>query len=284
MTQLQKKSFVASSGVHGLLLAVLLLAAFLHSEVGISEEQVLTIISPRILDTTGSGGEAPAVVAPLTAAPPSTPAPTEPAPRLRPTPPEKAATRMAPSTRIASATPEKPSATARSSSKPHEIVPDLTHTTRGTSPTAKPFDSAATTSRASTATRSEEVAQTMAELGSKIRNSTAEATVVTLPGEGGGEAFVGYRTAIYNAYFHAWKAPDDVAGSHASADVQILVARDGSIISAEIIKPSGDAAVDRSVRRALDAVKQLPPFPPAAQDAQRSFIITFDLSAKQSSG
>ena len=30
-----------------------------------------------------------------------------------------------------------------------------------------------------------------------------------LPGEGGGEAFVNYRTAVFNAYYQAWKTPED---------------------------------------------------------------------------
>jgi hypothetical protein len=40
------------------------------------------------------------------------------------------------------------------------------------------------------------------------------------------------------------------------------------------------------VQRALDQVERqrLPPFPPNAEDSQRTFTIRFDLEAKQSAG
>jgi TonB family protein len=122
------------------------------------------------------------------------------------------------------------------------------------------------------------------ELASNVRATGAKSTVVALPGEGGGEAFVGYETAIFNAYYHAWKTPEETTDRLAVADAKIVVSRDGTIVSAEIVSKSGDAAVDRSVQRALDQVKTLPPFPEKAKDTQRSFLIRFNLEAKQSSG
>ena len=76
--------------------------------------------------------------------------------------------------------------------------------------------------------------------------------MATLPGEGGGEAFVNYRTAVFNAYYQAWKTPENTATSMAVADVKIVVARNGGFFP-PISSPSpGDAAVDHSVQRALD--------------------------------
>ena len=105
-----------------------------------------------------------------------------------------------------------------------------------------------------------------------------------MPGQGGGEAFAGYETVIYNVYYHAWITPDSIADRLAATDVKIVVARDGAILSAEIIKKSGEAALDRSVGKVLRAVTKLPPFPASAHDEQRSFLLRFNLDAKEASG
>ena len=109
-------------------------------------------------------------------------------------------------------------------------------------------------------------------------------TVVEMPGQGGGEAFAGYETVIYNVYFHAWTTPDGVADKLAGTDVKIVVARDGRVLSAEIINKSGERALDNSVERVLREVTKLPPFPASTHDEQRSYLIRFNLEAKEGSG
>jgi TonB family protein len=162
------------------------------------------------------------------------------------------------------------------------VTPDLTPVTRGNA-TARTSSSTATSPHAAPDNRSAEISSALEGLAGAVRTSGARATVVTVPGEGGGEAFVGYETAIYNAYYHAWMAPQDTSDNR-SADAKIVVARDGTILSREVARPSGNPAIDRSVQRVLDQVRQLPPFPEGAQDAQRSFIISFSLEATHSSG
>jgi TonB family protein len=105
-----------------------------------------------------------------------------------------------------------------------------------------------------------------------------------MPGQGGGQAFIGYETYIYNAYYRAWVAPDSVTDKLASVDVKIVVARDGSILQAEIVNKSGERDLNRSVEQALNRVHHLPPFPSASSDEQRSFLLRFNLDAKQGSG
>src|SRR5207244_1671728 len=101
---------------------------------------------------------------------------------------------------------------------------------------------------------------------------------------GGGAAFADYRTIVYSAYYNAWIAPEELIDDEAVTEVRVVIARDGSIISADITGKSGKAVLDRSVERALRAVRQLPAFPEAAKDSQRTFKIRFNLKAKQSSG
>jgi TonB family protein len=126
--------------------------------------------------------------------------------------------------------------------------------------------------------------QNLEALANGVESSGAKATVVNLPGQGGGAAFAGYNTVIFNAYYHAWITPDSTADRLAAVEVKIVVARDGSIISADVTNPSGDSALNRSVEKALRAVRKLPPFPSGATDDQRSFLIRFNLDTKESSG
>jgi TonB family protein len=108
---------------------------------------------------------------------------------------------------------------------------------------------------------------------------------VEIPGVGGGgEVFADYRSVIHSIYWHAWAAPENSSSRSTWPVVSIVVARDGTILSQEIVKPSGETILDRSVRRALDSVPHLPPFPAGATDAERTFRIQFSLDLKESSG
>ena len=120
-------------------------------------------------------------------------------------------------------------------------------------------------------------------LSSKIQSLAGNATVVDLPGQGGGAAFANYRSIVYNAYLNAWNPPHNV-DSEAEVETEIVIARDGSIISADVVKRSGVGPLDRSVERAMREVRKLAPFPEESKVSQRRFGITFSLKAKQSLG
>lgn len=112
-------------------------------------------------------------------------------------------------------------------------------------------------------------------LTSAIESSGASGVVVDVPGQGGGGlAFANYTQYVYSAYYAAWVPPDSVVG-HPSVFAIIVVARDGSIISAEISKSSSDSAYNRSVERALRKVTNLHAFPSETRDLQRKFRIEF---------
>jgi TonB family protein len=116
----------------------------------------------------------------------------------------------------------------------------------------------------------------------KVDTGLARTTNIEMPGPGG-EAFINYADLIWTKYYQAWIAPDtrDVRNP---TRVEIVVNRDGRVISSRIIKGSGDAQLDKSVRQALDRVTKLPAFPPGATDAQRTFRINFELKSKRQFG
>jgi TonB family protein len=110
-------------------------------------------------------------------------------------------------------------------------------------------------------------------------------TISSSPGfGGGGEATVNYGQAILGLYNNAWNPPPDIQDDSAVVGTRIVIAASGKVISADIIKRSGTPALDRSVQRALDAVRRVPPFPEGAKDLERTFKIEFNLKAKRALG
>ncbi len=301
MTRLQKKCFLISAGMHGLLLAILLASSAFRDKPETVSLPILTMIPANILDAPGAGGGSPEpAVAPQPAQPqpqPAQPQPQPVAPAVQPQPQPPVVQQRAPEPvqrpqpHETVTEPTQPSLLPKKTvvKRTHEIQPDFTPTSAPTRKTkVKPTETASDESSSPSSSRADarrrQIAQSLDALATGVRNSGAKGTVVDMPGQGGGEAFVGYETVIYNAYYHAWNTPDSVANKLAGADVKIVVARDGTIVSAEIINKSGESALDKSVERVLRAVTRLPPFPASAHDEQRSFLLRFNLEAKEGSG
>lgn len=98
------------------------------------------------------------------------------------------------------------------------------------------------------------------------------------------EAYADYALVVKNVYTQAWELPDKVADDEAKVKVSITIAKDGRVEEAHILKKSGDAAMDRSVQKALDRVRMIQPFPEGSTDKKRTYIINFDLKAKRMLG
>jgi outer membrane biosynthesis protein TonB len=286
MTRLQKKCFLFSAGMHSLLGVIVLGSAAFREKPATRDIPILTMIPARILDEAGAGGGSPEPAAAPQPAAPAVPAPQPIAPphaaELLPRPkPREAEREPAPQPLIAK------EAEARPARKTHEIHVDYTPATSATRQTKTKTSEAAVAESSSLANARRlrrEIAESLDALAAGVKSSGAKGTVVEMPGQGGGEAFAGYETVIYNAYYHAWITPDSVADKLAATDAKIVVARDGTILSAEILSKSGEPALDKSVGRVLRAVTKLPPFPASARDEQRSFLIRFNLEAKEASG
>jgi len=73
----------------------------------------------------------------------------------------------------------------------------------------------------------------------------------------------------------------DVGTQVVNVEVTVTVARAGEVLSARLLKPSGNAAMNRVVQRVLERVTFIAPFPEGAKDAQRTFNIIFELKPKK---
>ena len=109
--------------------------------------------------------------------------------------------------------------------------------------------------------------------------------VTAMPFGPGGTAVADYGAFVVSLYDRAWRSPDDVQDNSATVRAKIVVARDGHIVSAEIVRKSGYPAMDASVRAALDRVTDVGrPFPEDATDKERTYFFNFNLKDKRGTG
>jgi TolA protein len=167
----------------------------------------------------------------------------------------------------------------------HEVHPSFAPANRAATPKSAENSQAAQAASQAELNRLRQAEESLTKLASGVQTSAAEKTTVDIPGlGGGGELFAGYNEVVKSIYYRAWITQDTLADRVVNPVARIVVARDGTIVSAELTNPSGDPALDRSVERALRAVPRLPPFPAGAREEERAFRIRFSLDAKKASG
>jgi TonB family protein len=127
------------------------------------------------------------------------------------------------------------------------------------------------------------LASEIARAAGTIREKGSTSTAVEMPGGPGGEFFANYKQVVQSIYDAAWIAPAEVSDDAATVKAQIVIAKSGRVISAEILRNSGVPALDKSVRKAID-LDFIAPFPAGSKDEQRTFIINFNLKSKRAIG
>jgi len=298
MTRAEKKCLAFSVGLHSLLAVILIGSAAFETMPHQDNMTVLNMIPARLLDSAGSGGGNPNAAPPppqmQPVNPQPQPTPAQPVAQPKPAPPEpvkrveqrqerteaKPVERELPDMKAELPSPKPPH-------KEHEVKVDYTPYEARKMERSKPktddSNSAAAAASAATARRDRAIRQALQSLQSGLEVKASQRTIVDVKGEGG-EAFANYGDAVRSIYDSKWIAPDNVANKLAEAKVKIVVQSDGTILSAEIVDASGESAVDKSVERALRAVTSLPKFPEGTHDQQRTFLIRFNLEAKEGSG
>lgn len=104
---------------------------------------------------------------------------------------------------------------------------------------------------------------------------------------GGGpnaQAFLDYGQMMVRIYEQAWLVPPNLSDTLAVVGVTVTVARNGRVLEWDLRKPSGNSAIDKSVRETLQKVFQFEPFPASFRESQRTFNIDFNLKAKRTTG
>ena len=281
MSRLQKKCFIGATGMHLLLVVVLLVGPAFFVEDQIDDSDVITFIPDILTDKPFSN---PGATAPRLAPsqpeqkhpqqivePPKPPPPAEPErqqPR-DPDPPKVVTPKVnKPDPDSLEPKPEKKTSKVQVSDKVVKL----------------PRDTKATTKPPTVSTASNQRSQQVNTALRNIRGNLSTTTKVEMPegpGGGSGVSYANYAQEVRRVYTEAVRIPPDAEDESAVIKVRVTIARNGTVVSSSIISPSGSPQLDRAIQATLDRVTFVAPFPQGAKDSQRTFIISFDLKAKK---
>ena len=293
MNRLTRKCLIGSATLHGSLCGIVLIcSAFASKHTETPPPSVIQLIpfggNFKVTDGLSHGGGAPPPQI-VKATPDPTPAPAPPpqarAEKSEPTPPKK----EHPVDKTPTPKPPTPKDDGDEPpvrSKTHKVQVNLSPVVHTTKPSKTKTKSHADQSEADSAAENKSrlrnrLAQNIAGIADSIARSTAQSVVSDSFGDNtGGIASVNYNTVLFTRYYNAWISPDDSQDSESTADARVTIAHDGTVISATLEKRSGNAAMDRSIERALKAVRKLEAFPSAWKESEKTFRIRFNLKSK----
>jgi len=316
MNRSQKKCLIVSLVTHGFLLLLLIVGpAFLPSRPAANDLPMLDVIPSTLVDALISSGGTPAPVTPSATV--AKPAPQVAAPVVQPAPvqpdPPKPEVKTAKPPKSDPDEPETPEPIKKDVKKipdPDAIPLDPPKTTRkqivvnikkavtrkvggnshGDDEKALEESKARAEAKAYAAAQARRHAALTGAI-SDIRGGLTGSVKIEGIGDGagggmgGGPAAANYAQAIRSLYDKAWyDPPEEVTDNSLNVEVKINIARTGRIVSARVTGPSGNSTLDRSVRRALDRVSSVPPFPAGATDLDRTYTIIFNLKSKRPLG
>ena len=294
MDRLGKKCFVASCGMHIVLVLIVLFgAAFFTPEKKIPPVDNLTMIPSVLLENALAGGGGNPKIAPSDAkikgdtldpvpvqptpvkpqVEPPKPKVTEPPP---PKPPEPKKIETPKPTTIKPISKDPP----KTATKPKDAPIELTPVSKTKTDREKARKEAEAKAQASEKAAQDRLAKAIGNVRKNMTQGFTSGTAVDVHGPGG-EAYASYRSFVFAAYDNAWLVKPDIANDESVVIAQVVIHRTGKIVSARIVDRSGNVAIDKSVQSALDRVDHLPPFPSSATDQERTFTIEFSLKAKR---
>ncbi len=313
MNRLEKKCVIASTAFHTLLLGILLFGSALMPGPSEKAFNPITVYSSAAVSDALSSGGSPNVPTPPSqpVAPPSPPA-DAPKPAAKPLPqpvePPKPIRQETPKPpverveipkdfKIPKATklkaekvkpPEPLEETVKPPKESHKIVLDKSNSRMAV---RKPNDTAKAAQEAAQNAANDARKRTAREIASSLKNISSHLSPSTLvdtqfvSGNGTpGEVSVNYRELIASIYYNAWSASADLDDTTPVVLASVTIARNGNVISARITKPSGNAAMDRSIANVLQTVTFIEPFPAGSTDQERTVTVKFNLLAKRGTG
>lgn len=268
MSRTQKKCLIASLFTHGtLLLSMIIGSAFITPQPKPIQPTIELVDIPDILiDENFVGGGNPTPVQPPQQQPPAQKLP-EPEVEKRPPPVE--VKKPDPKPVVVEKRPEPKPEVIKPNPKPAP-KPQIKVNTRAvevavnntpTKPTPAPPK-----------INAEAIGQ---QLSQAIESKATGATAVSIPGVGGA-SYAPYAAYLKKVYEMRWIPPQTASGNPV-VQVQVVVAKNGEVLSAKITKPSGNRTMDRSIQTVLDQIRQLRPLPESTTDSKRTFNIQFNL-------
>jgi len=311
MNRLQKKCILGSVVLHGLLLLVILFgAAFISKKPSPPPENRIMLIPSKLVDSAGGGGgdpkvprtedrvkgdtttpqpptptpPAPKPVEPQARATPPTPAP-QPPPRVEPrrTEPRVEPVKPPKATDVPKVSPTVKTPTPAPTTPKLDLVPTVRNNTTKAKEKAEALEREARAAEQKDANRRRDLAGLVAKSNTAdLKAGFKDGVAVQVNGPGG-EASANYAMFVRDVYENAWQVLPDLADQDFAVTIEVTVSSTGRVVNHRIVNRSGNAAMDRSIQRAMDKVKAtgLPKFPDGATDSERTFRIPFNLKAKR---
>jgi TonB family protein len=303
MSRFEKKCFIGSAALHGLLLVVFLFgSAFIGSKAPKELPPVITVFDSKVTDKLIASGGKP------DAAPPAPQKIEQPAPQPPPPPPEPKPEKaeVKPKPEVIKPKPEVVKDPPKSKTPDKTAVPQrdkkeltkhsptnepsiLTHLKPVKADTARLQREAAQREAQAKADReawekyNAQRSQFSKQVGSVIdgvSKNISHETVATAVGPGGA-AFVNYGSLIIEKYRAAVYASHPQSDVDAEAVIRVVISRDGTVRSSQWVKRTGNSVLDKAVDRAMNSVRSLPEFPSETKDTERTFNITIAFDAKR---
>jgi TonB family protein len=313
MSGLHKKCLVGSAFAHGLLLILVIVgSAFLPSKpqenfipIDLIDLNATLVDEPNVVGGGNPDAALPPATAPKVQPQPPAPQPSPPAqPTSKPEPkPEPIKEKESPHKEPAPVekTPEpKPEkkfqldpnsfkifdkTTKEKPAKPEPSFDFSKAQKRVIKPSTSPAKDSANDENDARAAREAKLAQARAgalnEIMSHLQGGLSKGVgEIGVPGPGG-RAYASYGLYLRKIYEEAWVPPTAARGNEPAVGVEIVIRRDGTVLSRRITRKSGRAELDRTVQKALDRVNKVNPLPSESTDEQRKFEFDFNLTDKQ---
>lgn len=301
MNRLQKKCFIASTGVHLLLFSLLFIGpAFLTSRPTPPADLPLLDFIPIVTtDEMMSGGGNPnADSAPPgpKAEPPPQVAPPQPLPKAPdPEPPKQAEpepvkevkeppAKEPPVKETVKADEDSVDTAPKKPKKEFRLVPTVRKPSTAAQAKRDAEEKANARAAQQYADARRKAAQEFGRVAQLVGNGLSAGTSVELRGPGGGGVpYANFLQSVQTIYQRAWlgKVPAGATDRATTVMAAVTIARDGTVLIARIVERSGNSKVDRAVQSTLDSVKRAVPLPEAANEDQRTVTIGFDVEARK---
>ena len=302
MSRLEKKCFVGSVALHGLLLVVFLFgSAFFLSKTTMILPPVVTLVNATLTDKlVASGGspdakpaEPPPAAQPPKSEPPQPPPPQpikeevkqkEPEPEVVKPKKAEVAEKIVPKEKaVDKSTPKepRPDANKKLVLKPVKYTNAVVLAQQEAARAAREKAERAQKEQwAKYEAQRRAVANQVGGIVSGVRSGLSRETVATVVGPGGA-AYVNYTSLIIEKYRAAVYASHPQSDNDAEATIRVVITRDGTVRSSQWVRRTGNSVLDKAVDRAMNTVRSLPEFPPEAKDSERTFNITIAFEARK---
>lgn len=298
MTRLERKCVIASSGLHALLMVVIVFGAAFGTKPPPEPFRRINVIPDIFKPGPPGGGGVPELprteelvkgntTTPQPAPPPEPVKPVQPPQaRTEPTPPPKP-TVAKPAVKPADAPKLIPVVKAQPKPETLPLVPIVrTDTARAKAKAEAEAREAARVAANAAASHRRELANRVGQLKESLQTGFNSGTVVMVGGDGG-PAHADYAQLVEAIYRGALQNVTDFSDQDFTVKVEVVIARTGRVVSSRIARRSGNAVMDRAVQRALDKVEREGlgrPFPPEMPEAEHKYTFDYSFRARKATG